>query len=155
MSITEFIVLVILLWISASLIFFFAKRIKLLIAIKGLRKTDGVSVKILSVPAFLAPGILKTPAARITVRDKVYSVRIFNGRGSLYAAHIADEKYASVFLKTAGGAKVRFFGRRHVRINNLKSNVYFPRTVIMPKRREVCASPSRPFLRDVWRALTR
>lgn len=132
MTITEFLLLLVLLWLSASIIFFLAKRIRLLVSVLRLGKIAGVKVKITSLPAFFMPKLLKTPAARIGIRDKTYSVRIFNGRGSLYAAHIANKKYASVFLKTAGGAKVRFFGRRTVKANNLKANVYFPRTVIIP-----------------------
>ena len=136
MTITEFILLLILLWVIVSLVCFSVKRIRLLVSVLKLGKINGVSVEIISYLAFIAPKPLKTPAARITVRDKTYSVRIFNGKGALYATHIANERYAVVFLKSAGAPKVRFFGRRHVRVTQMKSSVYFPRTVIMPPREE-------------------
>ena len=134
MTITEFILVLILLWLAASLITFYVKRIRLYKSVISLKKISGVSVEITSRLAFAAPKMVKAPAARITVRGKTYSVRIFNGRGALYAAHIASEKYAAVFLKSAGARKVRFFGRRHVAITQMKSTVYFAKTVIMPDR---------------------
>lgn len=141
MTITEFILLFIFLWLAVSLIAFSVKRIRLLSMVMRLKKINGVSVEITSLPAFIAPRPTKAPAARITIRDKTYSVRIFNGRGALYAAHIANEKYAAVFLKSAGARKVRFFGRRNVAITQMKSTVYFAKTVIMPDRPKSCDIP--------------
>ena len=136
MSILEFVLILIAVYFTARISIFLTKRIKLIISVLRLGQIPGVTVEISYLPAFLLPRITARAAARVTVRGKVYSVRIYNGRGNLFSVHFANEKYSSVFLKTAGAVKARVFGRRVARVQVIDegTSVYFPKTVIIPKR---------------------
>ncbi len=135
MTVTEFILWAILLALAVIFIVYVAKRIRLMFSILSLGKIEGVSTQDLYPPAFFSPNVTKRPAVLVKVRDKCYAVRIFNGKNSFHAVHVANEKYASVFLKSAGAVKVRRLGRKVIR-HVQDATVYFPRTVILPQNEQ-------------------
>ena len=133
MSVLEFVLICIAIYITVSAAFFAVKRTKLLVTVSRLGRYDGVSVQILHPMLFYLPCPSKKSAALLTVGGKRYSLRILNGKGSLYSLHMASERFAVIFVKSEGGVKVRFFGKRTVKTTTVASGVYFPRTVYIPE----------------------
>lgn len=132
MTLIEFAIIVIAVVIAFKIFLFTKRRISLLVSVLKLRKIDTVSVQITNFWALLSKRVTKQPFARIKVRDKIYTVRLFNGKGHSHAAHMVNESFASVFLKTGGAVKIRTLAR-HVIAAKEASRVYFPRTVFLPK----------------------
>ena len=131
MTLIEFAIIITALIITIKIFLFVKRRLSLLISVLKLRKIDTVSVRITNFPALLSKKVTKKPFAKIKVGDKSYAVRLFNGKGHSYAAHIVDSSFASVFLKTGGAVKVRTLAR-HAFAAKEASRVYFPRTVFLP-----------------------
>ncbi len=113
-----------------KIIHFTLKRLTLLLSILKLRKISGVSLEGLRPIAFFSPRVTKKPVVRVKIYSRSYAVRLFCGKSSLYAVHIANREYAAVFMKSGGAVKVRRFVRS-MRAVHEGSRVYFPRTVIM------------------------
>ena len=132
MTLLELFFIAAVIFITLKLISFVFKRTKLLISVLCLERLSGVEVNIESFARFFSPRVLPNPVCRVSVYGKIYSVRLYNGKGPLYAVHIVNERYSAVFMKSGGAVKARSFGRRVVRISE-SSRVYFPRTVILPK----------------------
>ncbi len=132
MTLLEFSLLVIAVVIAIKIFLFIKRRLSLLSTVLKLKKIDTVGVEITNPLALLSKKVAKTPFAKVTVGNKVYSVRLFNGKGFRHAAHIVNERYASVFLKTGGAVKIRSLARRAV-VTHEAPRVYFPRTVFLPE----------------------
>lgn len=144
MSLFEFVLLLLALIILVKLISFTLKRAILLSRILKLKSLPRAEVEITNILAFFMPFIMKKAACRVKIRDKIYAVYLFDGKGHSYAAHIASETYAAVFMKSGGAVKARLFGRR-VKTVHEAARVYFPKTVFLPEvaergneSREIC-----------------
>ena len=131
MTLLEFSLLVVCIVIIVKLFLFTKRRFSMLRTVLKLKKIDTVDVQITNFSALFSKKVTKTPFAKVTVGKKVYSVRLFNGKGFRHAAHIVNERYATVFLKTGGAVKVRSLARRAV-VAHEAPRVYFPRTVFLP-----------------------
>ena len=131
MTLLEFSLIVILIAVTVKIFLFTKRRLSLLISILNLKKIDTVEVQITNFPALISKKVTDKPFAKVTVGRKVYAVRLFNGKGFKHAAHIVNERYASVFLKTGGATKVRTLARRAI-VTHEAARVYFPRTVFLP-----------------------
>jgi len=131
MTLIEFAVIIIALAIAALLFLFVKRRLSLLFSILNLKKIDTVTVEITNFPALFSKRVTKKPFAKIKVQEKTYAVRLFNGKGFSHAAHIVNESYAAVFMKTGGAVKVRRFVRTVTAVHEA-ARVYFPRTVFLP-----------------------
>ena len=142
MTLLELAIIIICIVLIYKVIHFTLKRLFLLISVLGLAKIDGVSLEGLRPLAFFYPRVTKKPVVRVKIFGCSYAVRLFSGKSSLYAVHIANREYAAVFMKSGGAVKVRRFVRS-MRAVHEGSRVYFPRTVIMkpiecpPDEREV------------------
>ena len=132
MTLIEFSLIVIAIIVVIKIFLFAKRRLSLLFSILSLRKIDTVEVQIANPIALLSNRVTEKPFAKIKVRDKTYAVRLFNGKGYSHAAHIVNESYASVFMKTGGAIKVRMFVRRVAAVHEA-ARVYFPRTVFLPE----------------------
>lgn len=130
MTLLEFALVILTIIIIYRIIFFTVKRLKLLISVLRLKRLGGVELEDCNVFAFFSPFVSKKPVVRVKVYSKYYAVRLFSGKSSLYAVHIANREYAAVFMKSGGAVKVRRFVRS-MRAVQEGSRVYFPRTVIM------------------------
>lgn len=131
MTLLEFSLLVIAVVIAIKIFLFIKRRLSMLSTVLKLKKIETVEVQITNFLALLSKKVTETPFAKVTVGNKVYSVRLFNGKGFRHAAHIVNERYASVFLKTGGAVKIRSLARRAV-VTHEAPRVYFPRTVFLP-----------------------
>ena len=131
MTLLEFSLLVIAVVIAIKIFLFIKRRLSMLSTVLKLKKIETVEVQITNFSALLSKKVTETPFAKVTVGNKVYSVRLFNGKGFRHAAHIVNERYASVFLKTGGAIKIRSLARRAV-VTHEAPRVYFPRTVFLP-----------------------
>ena len=131
MTLIEFALIVLALTIVIKVFLFTKRRLSLLFSIKKLSKIDTVEVEITNPYAILSKKVARKPFAKIKVRDKIYAVRLFNGKGFSHAAHIVNESYATVFMKTGGAVKVRMFVRKVAAVHEA-ARVYFPRTVFLP-----------------------
>ena len=132
MTLLEFSLIVISIMIIVKIFLFTKRRLSLLHAVLKLKKIDPVGVQITNFSALLSKKVTKKPFAKVTVGSKTYAVRLFNGKGFKHAAHIVNERYASVFLKTGGATKVRTLARRAI-VTHEAARVYFPRTVFLPE----------------------
>lgn len=132
MTLIEFSLIVIAIVITVKVFLFVKRRLSLLFAILKLRKIDTVDVQITNFLALLSKKVTKKPFAKVKVRDTVYAVRLFNGKGHSHAAHMVNSRYATVFLKTGGAVKVRTLARRVIAAREA-ARVYFPRTVFLPE----------------------
>lgn len=130
MTLLELAIIIILFILICKLTLFTVKRLSLLIAVKNLASLPGVEVMGIRYFSFFSPFISRTPVFRVKVYSKSYAVRLFSGKSSLYAVHIANREYAAVYMKTGGAVKVRRFVRSMAAVHE-GSRVYFPRTVIM------------------------
>lgn len=141
MTILEFLVLTATVYLTVKLICYTAIRVRLYFTVTSLGGISGVSVLSVSPIAFILPFVTKRAAAYVSVRDKTYAIRIFNGRGMAYAAHIASARYATVFMKSGGVAKVRRVrdGFRSAAIEG--SRVYRAKTVFLPDMTEEGVTP--------------
>ena len=131
MTLIEFAIIITVLIVIIKIFLFTKRRLSLLISVLKLNKINTVSVQITNFHALLSKRVTKKPFAKVTVGDKTYAVRLFNGKGHSYAAHIVNSSFASVFLKTGGAVKVRTLARRAFAVNEA-SRVYFPRTIFLP-----------------------
>ncbi len=131
MTLIEFAIIIIALVVIIKICLFAKRRASLFISVLKLRKIDTVSVQITNFFALISKKVTKKPFAKITVGNKIYAVRLFNGKGHSHAAHIVNESFASVFLKTGGAVKVRTLARHAFAVKEA-SRVYFPRTVFLP-----------------------
>ena len=131
MTLLEFSLIVISIMIIVKIFLFTKRRLSLLHAVLKLKKIDTVGVQITNFSALLSKKVTKKPFAKVTVGSKTYAIRLFNGKGFKHAAHIVNERYASVFLKTGGATKVRTLARRAI-VTHEAARVYFPRTVFLP-----------------------
>ena len=131
MTLLEFSLIVIAIVITVKIFLFTKRRLSLLISVLKLNKIDTVRVEITNFAALLSKKVTKQPFAKVHVAHKTYAVRLFNGKGYRHAAHIVNERYASVFMKTGGAVKVRMFVRKVTAIQEA-ARVYFPRTVFLP-----------------------
>ena len=131
MTLIEFAIIIIALIITVKIFLFIKRRMSLLFSILKLKKIDTVSVKITNFPALISKRVTKKPFALVILNGKTYAVRLFNGKGFTHAAHIVNESYAAVFMKTGGAVKVRRFIRTAVAVQEA-ARVYFPRTVFLP-----------------------
>ena len=131
MTLIEFALIVIAIIIAIKIFLFVKRRISLLTSILSLKKIDTVEVQITNLLALLSKRVTKKPFAKIKVSGKIYAVRLFNGKGFSHAAHIVNESYATVFMKTGGAIKVRRFVRTVAAVHEA-ARVYFPRTVFLP-----------------------
>ncbi len=131
MTILEFLLIAIAAIFIYRIIIFTVKRTRLLFTVLRLSRLDGAEIENCNIFAFFSPFVSKKPAVRVKVCSKYYAVRLFSGKSSLYAVHIASREYAAVFIKSGGAVKVRHFVRG-IRAVQEGSRVYFPRTVIMP-----------------------
>ena len=131
MTLLEFSIIVIAIVVTVKIFLFTKRRLSLLFSILKLKKIDTVQVQITNFAALLSKKVTKIPFAKVHVDEKVYAVRLFNGKGFRHAAHIVNERYASVFMKTGGAIKVRMFVRRVTAVQEA-ARVYFPRTVFLP-----------------------
>lgn len=132
MSLIEFSLIVILIVIAVKIFLFIKRRLSMLFSVLRLRKIDTVEVQVTNLLALFSKKVTKKPFAKLTVRDKTYAVRLFNGKGYSHVAHIVNSTYASVFLKTGGAVKVRSLARHVIAVKEA-SRVYFPRTVFLPE----------------------
>ena len=132
MTLLEFSLIVISIIILVKVFLFTKRRLSLLRSVLRLKKIDTVGVQITNFAALLSKKVTKKPFAKVTVGEKIYAVRLFNGKGFSHAAHIVNNRYASVFLKTGGAVKVRSLARRAV-VAHEAPRVYFPRTVFLPE----------------------
>lgn len=131
MTLIEFFLIVFAIIIAVKIFLFTKRRLALLFSILKLRKINTVEVKITNPLALLSGKVTKKPFAKVKVRDNIYAVRLFNGRGYSHAAHIVNKSYAAVFMKTGGAVKVRMLARRAIAVEEA-ARVYFPRTVFLP-----------------------
>ncbi len=142
MLISEFLILIATIVAASVILTYTVKRLKLLYTVSCLGKIDGVHVEIDSYLSFFIPRPTRTAAARVTVGDKVYSVRIFNGISASHSVHFASRKFASVSIKTPGATKARIFGRHVSAVKMDSGSAHFARTVIMPPMQdEGCLIP--------------
>ncbi len=130
MTLLEFAIIIIIIVLAYKIIRFVLKRLFLLLSVLRLRNITGVSLEELRPIAFFSPRVTKVPVVRVKIYSRSYAVRLFSGKSSLYAVHIANREYAAVFMKSGGAVKVRRFVRS-MRAVHEASRVYFPRTVIM------------------------
>ena len=130
MTLLEFAIIVGALIVSYKILFFTVKRTRLLITVMRLAKLPGVTLEDTRPLVFFSPFVSRKPVTRVKVYSKFYAVRLFSGKSSLYAVHIASREYAAVFMKSGGATKARRIGRSLKAVNE-GSRVYFPRTVIM------------------------
>ena len=140
MTILEFLVLTAVFYLTVKLICYTATRVRLYFTVISLGGISGVSVLSVSPIAFILPFVTKRAAAYVSVRDKTYAIRIFNGRGMAYAAHIASARYATVFMKSGGVAKARRV-REGFRTVAEGSRVYRAKTVFLPDMTEEGVTP--------------
>lgn len=142
MTLLELTIIIILIVYAYKIIRFMAKRLFLFLSVLRLSRIAGISLEELRPLAFFYPRVTKKPVVRVKIFGCSYAVRLFSGKSSLYAVHIANREYAAVFMKSGGAVKVRRFVRS-MRAVHEGSRVYFPRTVIMkpiecrPDEREV------------------
>ena len=132
MTLLELILIALGLFYGIKLIIFIYKRTKFLIKILSLNKLDGVEVEIKNPFLFYVPSVTKSPVCRVKVYSKYYAVRVFNGKGNLFVAHIVNSRFATCFLRTGGAIKVKMMGRRAKAVLE-GSRVYFPKTVHLPQ----------------------
>ena len=132
MTLLELLVLALGIYFGARLLIFVYKRTRFLIKILSLNKLDGSEVEIENILRFYSPRVTKKPICRVRVYSKWYAVRAFSGKGNFYAAHIVNERFAALFMKTGGAVKVRAIGRRFAKAVTEGSRVYFPKTVHLP-----------------------
>lgn len=131
MTLVEFAIIIAALIVIIKIFLFAKRRLSLLFSILSLKKIDTVTVHITNFFALVSKKVTKKPFAKITVGDKIYAIRLFNGKGHSHAAHIVNESFASVFLKTGGAVKVRTLSRHAFAVKEA-ARVYFPRTVFLP-----------------------
>ena len=142
MTLLELAIIIILIVCAYKIIHFATKRLFLFLSVLRLSRIAGISLEELRPLAFFYPRVTKKPVVRVKIFGCSYAVRLFSGKSSLYAVHIANREYAAVFMKSGGAVKVRRFVRS-MRAVHEGSRVYFPRTVIMkpiecrPDEREV------------------
>ena len=130
MTLLELLVLALGIYFGARLLIFVYKRTRFLIKILTINKLDGAEVEIENIFRFYSPRVTKKPICRVRVYSKWYAVRAFSGKGNFYAAHIVNERFAALFMKTGGAVKVRAIGRRLAKAVTEGSRVYFPKTVL-------------------------
>ncbi len=132
MNIIETVLLWIVIIIAARVIYFIATRISAAVHLGRLERYSGVSVT-LSLCRMLLPTVSRSEAARITVRGKVYSVYMFAPTGERQSAHLASEKFATVFFKS--GTSVRSRRTESGSRYSVEGNrVYRARTVTLPSK---------------------
>lgn len=131
MTVFELILIIIALCLLIGAIGFIYKRLSLLFAIISLGKEEGVRIEKINYAAFLLPRMTRSPAVKLSASGEVFSVRLFSGKGQRYAAHLASERYAAVFMKSGGEEKVKRTPAGKVMVRD-EARVYFPRTVILP-----------------------
>ena len=142
MTLLELAIIIICIVLIYKVIHFTLKRLFLFLSVMRLSRIAGISLEELRPLAFFYPRVTKKPVVRVKIFGCSYAVRLFSGKSSLYAVHIANREYAAVFMKSGGAVKVRRFVRS-MRAVHEGSRVYFPRTVIMkpiecrPDEREV------------------
>lgn len=98
-DITKFIILIILLLLLTRFALWFIKRTKLLINLFSLKKECGAKVEILRFPYRPMLFISDKPDVRVTVKNRVYNIRIYSGGGATKAAHFASENYSVVYSR--------------------------------------------------------
>ena len=140
MTILEFIILTLMIYLTVKLICYTVARVRLYFSVLALGSISGVSLVSLSPVAFILPFVTKRAAAYVSVRDKTYAIRIFNGRGMAYAAHIASARYATVFMKSGTVARARRV-RDGFRTVAEGSRVYRAKTLLLPDMTEPGVTP--------------
>ena len=128
MSVLEIILIVIAALLLLRAVTFLIERSRLLISVLGLSSIDGVTVRIDFGIAFFLPWVTRRTAATVTVGAKRYAIRLFNGRSSMHAVHIASPEYAAVYIKGDGDTGL---GNQ---LSYSSSGVHIPRCVYMPPR---------------------
>lgn len=98
-DITKFILLIIVLLLLARFALWFIKRTKLLINLFSLKKECGAKVEILRFPYRPMLFASDKPDLRVTVKDRVYNIRIYSGGGATKAVHFASENYSVVYSR--------------------------------------------------------
>ena len=131
MTLFELAVIVILVSLIYKISFFITKRMSLVFKIMRLKKEKTAEILDFNLAAFFSHRPSKKAAIRLSVNSKIYAVRLFDGKNYRHSAHIANETYATVFLKTGGATKARRFVVG-VKTVTESARVYFPKTVFLP-----------------------
>ena len=112
-DIFRFIIFLVSAYLIFLFVFYFTKRIRAIYKIASLKKTNGARISYTRVPFASYFRLSEKPDIIVEIGEKIYLIRLINGKGGLKYLHFASDEYFVTFskIRISVSGLFRFGGR--------------------------------------------